>query len=623
MIYPPSVVQKCYSLRAMFGSSKKISHELATLRARPSKDWSYSQVQDLKIAKRNALEKIIAERPYGSTLDLSNVDLARVNMIGLDLRYIDFSGADLSHADMIGSDMRHTILTKTTLTSTDLGWVNLNGVNLTGTSIDTAIITGATFIGATIKGTTLPFKINLQGAKIEDQITLSSYGETSKIGSKLKIPSSWTPDSLDIYLNRTGSLLTTIDRIDCDITKIGLVSELIESLGDTDVLPVVLSLFSILGKAPYIADTKIAEWLDKLSLAYLKQYNKAVMPPLNEADLNFFEGMFSRQPELKFTANAAFIQFVAQAVTMGGNHKQNAIVLYGSYLKDERVKPYVNQEDFGDFNRKADWSTPHAMNFILLSAQENSERVMMFSQATLNGMLKPDINNPVWTQSFVYEKQENLCQFGYVLQELFKHDFPLFLLPYSSAENVSKFKQLLTILNLGKLRPVFEATIAHPKSDIKLVDQVSQQTLEKIFEHHLDYSASSAYPSLKGKHYEKLLEAYELSSAPPLEQAETLLSHAIIFTLLSSKIIFGTDGDSPKMLRDYACALMKKAHELDQSIFVSKSNGDQFKRWTTWLIGLWEKPQQTCSEMLSNEMIDHGKLHFRDTLMSILPPAWS
>ncbi|EGY29393.1 putative low-complexity protein [Candidatus Regiella insecticola 5.15] len=322
----------------MFGFSKKISHELATLRAIPSKNWSYSQIEELRIAKRKALKDMIAERPYDTILDLSKVNLEGVDISGLNLNDIDFGGADLSWANAHGSNLSNTSLKKTTLTSTDLGWTNLNGADLTETSINTAIITGATFIGATIKGTTLPFKINLQGAKIEDQITLSSYQKTSEIGSNLIGPSNWRElnlTSLAIYLNDTGSLLTTIDSIDCDTTKVlRLASQLIESLGDTDVLTVAPSLLSILGKAPYIADTKIAEWLDKLdkiSLAYLKQYNEAVMPPLNEADLNFFEGMFSRQPELKFTANAAFIQFVAQAVAMGEDNRVKATALYKSY----------------------------------------------------------------------------------------------------------------------------------------------------------------------------------------------------------------------------------------------------------------------------------------------------
>ncbi|EGY28419.1 hypothetical protein Rin_00016420, partial [Candidatus Regiella insecticola 5.15] len=201
-------------------------------------------------------------------------------------------------------------------------------------------------------------------------------------------------------------------------------------------------------------------------------------------------------------------------------------------------------------------------------------------------MLHPDISNPVWKQFFLYEEQENLSLSKYPLKELFKHDFPLFLLPYSSVEIENKFKEFLTVLNLGEeLDPLFEAAIQHPTSKIKLIEDPekklkdedivlvkdAQKKLEDIFLPYLDHSVEMTSFSLKETHFQALLQALDLSSANFSTQAKTLLSYAASIAKLSSSDIFGIEWDSPRVLRIYAYALMKKAHALDPSIFISRT----------------------------------------------------
>ncbi|EGY28420.1 putative low-complexity protein, partial [Candidatus Regiella insecticola 5.15] len=419
----------------------KTSPELEILKKRPPEGCSLSEIKELNSKKQEALQHMIDNRPAGLILNLSDVYLAGVDLSGMQLYGLNLCRANLDGVNMEESDLNQVDLSLASLNGANLKEANLYEVNLLRAELKEAILDGAILIGgsqgnidlsgAKLRGTCLTggnqcqvnmenadlsgaclnlvdlssvnmrltkltgvklkdsvisAKMNLQGVEIEGPITLGSDINTLYGVSILILSSNrWNRDSLDIWFNHinnpeSGSLLTTIDSIDGDEQKVSLVSQLIQLLGDTDVSTVALPLLSILTKSPYIDNTDIAIWLDKAGIPYLKQYNEAVMPPMDEAFLNFIEGTFSRQPELKFTANAAFIQFVAQAVTAGGDHNKNATALYDSYLEDERVKPYVNQEDFGDFDRKADWSTPHAMNFILLSAQENSERVMMFSK---------------------------------------------------------------------------------------------------------------------------------------------------------------------------------------------------------------------------------------------------
>jgi len=143
---------------------------------------------------------------------------------------------------------------------------------------------------------------------------------------------------------------------------------------------------------------------------------------------------------------------------------------------------------------------------------------------------------------------------------------------------------LLTILKLGDLQSVFKAPIAYPVSEKKLVDKVSQKTLRKIFSHHLDYSTKTGRYSLKEVHYQVLQKVYDLCVVNDSQQAKTLLSVAILFIKFSAKEIFGNGDNSPEMLRNYAYALMKKAHELDPTIF-SSVDEDQFEYRTNWLLG--------------------------------------
>ncbi|HGJ5854259.1 hypothetical protein QE197_07980 [Arsenophonus nasoniae] len=89
-----------------------------------------------------------------------------------------------------------------------------------------------------------------------------------------------------------------------------------------------------------------------------------------------------------------------------------------------------------------------------------------------------------------------------------------------------------------------------------------------------------------------------------------------VFTRYSSNAIFGTDGNSPLMLRYYAYALMEKAHQLDPTLL----GYQMFKNWKNRLLGT--ENAFTCTALLYDIMIIHANEQCKETLHKIIPPAW-
>lgn len=113
-----------------------------------------------------------------------------------------------------------------------------------------------------------------------------------------------------------------------------------------------------------------------------------------------------------------------------------------------------------------------------------------------------------------------------------------------------------------------------------------------------------------------MLQAYNLSTADKTTQAQTLLSLAAVFSKYSSSAIFGTETESPNVLRSFAFALMAQAYQLAPQIFASK---EQYKDWGDRLLGY--NNAFSCTAVLSTIMIEHLKAHFPSTLAGIMPPA--
>jgi len=535
-----------------------------------------------------------------SWVSLSSAALRGANLSGANLSKVNFYRIDLSDANLRGDSLRGANLRDANLRGVSLRMMDLSGANLHGTNLS----------GADLRGT------KLNGADLSDIL---------QKGALLKLPK-WNSTTLDTHLNHinnpaSGSLLTMMDSIDeqyADV-KLRMARELMRSLQKTwaDTSAVDLPLLDILSKAPYTDDADITAWLVTLCGRYLSQHNGLVIPR-RMGIFNLSVDLFTRQPERMFTHNGTFIQIIAQGMAKYSTPamKEKAAGLYETYLRDGRIKAYSTLEDFGNGEGKPDWSDKHAVNFILLSAQPARVCAMLLSLASLEGMLRPQ-SGTEWHNVYLYKDGVNLSPAESPPSgELFAKAFPLFNDPYQHMQNSAKFLLLLKALNLGSLETPFVSAAGAKYSATKLVSATHQKTLKGIFAPKLTYSPGAGRYGLNDAHYEELLGAYGLASASDGEKGKTLLCLAALFTKYSSSAVFGTETESPEVLRQYAYALMAKAHSLDGSLV----NAATFANWTNRLLGL--NKAFTCSAVLSNLMVEHIRSRFPAVLSGIMPPAW-
>src|SRR5476649_18486 len=605
---------------------------------------------DLQLANLNGA-KLIGAKLIGANLngakltgadltgaDLSEADLLRAKLIGAkliganlnganlngaDLLRANLSGASLSKAKLNRANLREAKLNRASLSEADLSEADLSGASLSGTSL-----LGANLNGANLNGASL-FIANLAGANLNG----ADLSNISQEWALLWLPN-WDSAWLDAYLNHinnpeSGSLLTMMDSIDeqyADV-KLRMARELMTLLQNTtaDTSSVALPLMDILSKPPYTDEADIAAWLDTVCTTYIDRNNGQVLP-WNAGIFNQSVGLFTRRPALMLSHNAAFIQIVAQGMAENSTPamKEKAAALYETYLQHERIKPYGETAFFGDYGQKPDWENPEAVNFIILpavqsgaSSEPRTVSAMLLSQTSLEGMLSPRPDS-AWNNVYLYRGPDHCLTDGErpAPDDLFARAFPLFNGPYQHMQNTAKFLLLLKTLNLGNLETAFVSATWARNSSSKLVSAADQKTLKDIFAPKLTYSPESGRYGLNDAHYEELLSAYGLTSASDADKGKTLLCLAALFIKYSSSAVFGTETESPSALRQYAYALMAKAHSLDGNL-VDKGT---LANWTNSLLGL--KGVFTCSAVLSNLMVELIRSRFPEVLSGIMPPAW-
>jgi uncharacterized protein YjbI with pentapeptide repeats len=555
--------------------------------------------------------------------DLAGANLTNVKLIGAKLAGASFRGATFAKVNLLGVDLRKVDLREVDFRKTNIYITTLRGINLSGANLSGKNLSGLDLRGADLSGADLS-SADLSGANLS---------EAKLAGANLcdiKLPS-WNQDNLDRYLNHINnrsSLLKTIASIDLKYRdeKIALVHQLINSLDqrcpDISLSSVVEPLLNILANAPYNQDPKIINWLnDNILPLYLAKYDTSMMPIPTDPLLATLLSCISKQKELMFSHNGAFIQLISQAMAGNSCFRHQTKTLYNYYLQDNRIIPYT-EGNFGDYAGQADWSTRDADNLILLSVQSNSDYAMIMSQNQLQQMLdmqteKADIN---WHGFYLYQGQENIGPADYQLDNLFQYHFKLFMPNYRFHQSQASFKKLLASLALGDLQSIFQTAITQPFCQIKLIDFASQAKLAVIFNHKFKQYTENGVTGyrLTDNYRQQLLQAYDLSNADRSTQAETLLSLAAVFSKYSSSAIFGTETESPNALRYFAFALMEQAYQLAPEIFSSE---EQYQDWSNRLLG--NDNAFSCTAVLFTIMVNHIKQHFSTTLASIMPPAWS
>lgn len=190
------------------------------------------------------------------------------------------------------------------------------------------------------------------------------------------------------------------------------------------------------------------------------------------------------------------------------------------------------------------------------------------------------------------------------------------------AEYTKHFIEALSVLSVGVLvrqRERREVGPIHIET-YKMVDAASSNRLLEIFFDLIEENEESSIGRLANpkaqitdKHFEAICQAFPTFSTTQT-QAALLFNLSLIFTKYSSQAFFGTDTDSPAVLRFYAHALLNKVKVLDTHLFID-IKGDALKEA---LLG------DECADTLSSEMQVIATAHpvVMPIYVQVMPKAW-
>lgn len=582
-----------------------------------------------KIEKYSSLENVITRISNQESCNTLSLNINKLTPEGLSRpAKTDFSNERLSNYNLSGKDLRGCVFSKSNYLDFILGNScennfsdsNLNGVDLSSASFNHADFSKSSLVKTKI----ITNSANYSGAKLDGSVISFNLSDC------------WDDSRLDILLNDSNNsrtLFHTISTIDDKYANIktGLMAQIVESIErngidiNSAVFPRKSFLNNIGSKDFYMNNEKIKSFaeklvkseltdandkviLDKLSPEALSLCVKIIAQTKNHADLN----------EYLIDNNGSFIQLMA---VCNNNDKQEvqdqARSLYNTYLNIDEVKSYTEKEEFGNGEREPDWSDKNNLNYILIS----KNKAIIIDHENISKMLHLDRTDTdvKWDNFYLYNNNECQAAGDINYKELFYNDFKVFEDSYRFDLNKSSFVNLLSTLELSDYTDRFNSVLSgEPVPDeLKLIGTEDQLKLNNIFEKVLTRPNDSAKETmLKAEHYDKIISVFNIDQKDEKIKSQTLLSLATVFSKYSSSSVFGTEHESPQVLRDYAYALMSKANELNPEI-----TGGNFNDWKDRLLGL--NNAFTCTAVLSSTMIEHAKNNFNEVISQIIPPVWA
>lgn len=602
------------------------------------------------------LTNAIVRQNNGETLSPEERNFSNANFIDIDFRellspdlrdtdgYILVNGFNFSNARFDFTTLPNFHFDQCNFTGSNTSCINL--INARFTNSDLSEMRTPTislgehptyYSNVTFKNSVIFKHMDLSGIILNEPDNSSPpVDDVIRLGDAwLAVPSQWDERNLDIYLNHEHnegkSLLMAIDSLPEKYSqeKVQTMEELVMSLRDAclsenDIRPVESSLVSVLAHPPYTQNALISEWLRPVQERFFthqcQTYNEVQLPVSDKSHqqriLPVLLDSFQKDNAAMTTHSGFFNQVILHSMTGADgtdDTRQKAAALYDQYLACPAVSPHINNGLFGNYDGSPDWTTRTADNFLLLSSR-TPDTAMMLSADTLLTMLNPTPDT-AWDRFYLLRAGENVSTAQISPEELFRHDFKVFSAGYNKEAQTRNFGKLInTILSPaehGELNRQFIAATNQKHSTVKFIDDASVSRLNAVFEPLLPEG------KLSPAHYQHILSAYNLTDASPQEQAKTLFCLSTTFARYSSSAIFGTENDSPPVLRGYAEALMQKAWELSPAIFPSEH---KFTDWSNRFHGF--RNAFTCTSIVAGDMQRHARAHFPDVLSSILPLAW-
>ncbi|WP_370605260.1 pentapeptide repeat-containing protein [Citrobacter braakii] len=584
-----------------------------------------------------------------SGIDISDADFRRAYLTGVRLtqaaaKKCNFSSATLTDAVLDFSILDQSNFTGATLTGVSLYETSINGTDFTNASLERAQMGGASFnenypvvTGANFKNAVLCPGMSLKGAVLgtADNSPAPSASLIRLADAWLPVPEEWDREAVELFLDNANrpelSLLKTIDSMDDQYAgeKVRTAERLVRTLQSSgvDVSCVGLYLLETLGKPDYHTSPLIQEWLVPFSDAFFSSNIDVVNSPgswLGSTVLAYLMAeYFVRHPEKMQSHNGAFIKTMLQGmydpkVSCPDLSLICQEIYTDYYLPTDAVALYTRQDDFGkmDGSGEPDWESKDAFNWVLLSSPEENS-IMVVSDNSLSKMFGPDFDTH-WRSFFLYRDGELQGASGYQLDHLFNDVFPVFRKAYQSFCSAHEFGRILDILlPEGEVKEQFRTAALSGTSDVKMVDDDSQLKLGEIFEPYLDDWL------LQEGHIQQITDCYELQEVSDSDKAEIFFCLGAAFCRYSSSAVFGTEWESPQVLRSYASGLLEEAHRQHPALFAAEDfTPEECMNDIRGRLRGGDGGHFTCTAVLSDILVEHAEKNFPQRLVTLYPVAW-
>lgn len=608
-----------------------------------------------------------------SKRNMNDLDLSNTHLLGFDFTHGNFARTSFHEHNMVSGNFSYSDLSETTLSLRNTPHVCkpcFHGTNLTGATLE---------------------EVPLLYVDINKTTILNHASIT------LKFPR-WSNDQLDRELNHltnttSGSVLTKIDSIDekyqnekGKVTKIDLMHQVIDSLGDTDTSSVHNAMMDIWAKSStmtdiwakssiYLNDDKIRSYInDKILPSKIARANISPLVVTRQAELQLFLRLVEQQEdkrgEFMLKNNGFFVQLMMLCTeqNIASDIQLRAQKLYAEYLNLGELQAGVQlMDDLGgdprlidglDKQLKTGKDLPAGRCFVFFQQANNTSHILVLDRVQVRAMPisgSADVDCRWGEIGYAWGEragEENMVMPEKLVVGEAVSQFPLFYTAYLFKQHNAGFKNLLKTMHLSYVNesneidviskdytPLFEKALLVTRLKVDLTGAADQNTLKKIFSRLFN---AAPYPQLNDKvrtkaktiteeHYTKIIETFGMHNANNLTKARTLFCLAAIFAKYSSSDFFGTDRDSPTALRKYAGALLIKAYELDPSVFGHDENSQKnnFTEWLTRMVGGVEiatgkEAEFTCTAVLSGLLIKHVNTQpeFWKILTLLMPTGW-
>ncbi|HBN1934134.1 TPA: type III secretion system effector HECT-type E3 ubiquitin transferase [Escherichia coli] len=588
-------------------------------------------------------------------LNYSGCDLSGLRLVGLNLSSVNFTDSrfdntDLSGCNLSGASLKNVSFKNSVLEESDLSFADLASSTISASfdraNFSSANLSCTSFIGSSFKETPPDLKdallagaivvpgMELRGALLDKgNVSVLQHNCISLACCKIHIPVSSENISSILDSSRVPdiSVIRTINSVDCKYNseKIQAVEELIRIL-PIDIFEkfnpyATLSLSNAFSIPPYIESSFIQVWIQNISARYYDSMTEwwGKYPPGDMKDSLVFENMndgaflqagvyFEMHPEKMLSCNNVFIQMAACGMQYEGV-KNQFMDSYDKYLQYPNVNKIAQQSDFGrgDGSGKPDWHDfNNAYNWILLSSSDDGLG-MMLSLNDMYSMLSPD-SSTYWKSFFLFKDGEVQNTNDYTLSKLFSQSFPLFSAAYNKACSRVFLPDFLDgVISDASLKQIFIDALESDKSEIKMVDDIQQQKIGNIWKEHLDGW------SLTSEHLRTITEKSNIGGLSDKEKAEVLFCLGAVFCKYSSSDIFGTEHESPEVLRCYANGLLEEAYKLAPEIFNEREFYDDVRARLQGRNNAF-----SCTAILADMLTSHAKGYFIEIFEQYYPLAW-